>query len=119
VKIHFLLQPGTKMSMDIHSVQTLIHDIPTWAQFAAQGIAAADTSAVETVSSSTGGVCAGIGDPNFDILCWIGNLNPFKIFDAFQGSVQKSVVGLHGLLEVQFITFFRGPLRAANTLIAP
>ena len=27
-----------KMSLDVHSLQSLIHDIPTWAQYAAQGI---------------------------------------------------------------------------------
>jgi hypothetical protein len=31
---------GLKMSMDIHSLQSLIHDVPTWAQYAAQGLAA-------------------------------------------------------------------------------
>lgn len=27
-----------RMSLDVHSLQSLIHDIPTWAQYAAQGI---------------------------------------------------------------------------------
>ena len=34
------MMTAVKMSIDVQSMQHLIHNVPTWAQFAAQGFAA-------------------------------------------------------------------------------
>ena len=40
-----------RMSLDVHSLQSLIHDIPTWAQYAAQGISE------EAIAGQTSSLC--------------------------------------------------------------
>ena len=39
-----------QMSLDVHTMQHMIHDMPTWAQFAAQGIADAAVVPTATVT---------------------------------------------------------------------
>ena len=85
------------MSLDLTSIQHTIHEIPIWAQYAAQGIADASTTVPVPTTVTSDEACVG-----FDALCYANKANPFKLFDSFQGSIQASVVGLHGFLEVNF-----------------
>ena len=105
------------MSLDVHTMQHMIHDVPTWAQFAAQGIADAADVAVVPSATTPDGLCVGFGEEGFSALCWAGNLNPFKVFDSFQESVQQSVIGLDGLLKGLGIQNAYGPSIILFTMI--
>jgi len=76
-----------RMSVDVHSVAQMVHDIPTWAQLAAQGMADASSAIAVSPDAAAAAVspdefCVAIGQDGFSPLCWLGKLNPFKVCDC-------------------------------------
>ena len=89
---------NTRMLLDPHSVQHIIHEIPTWAQFAAQGMADGAVVAVPDVAqdAATG---AGAAEEGFSAMSILSRLNPFAAFDSFQQTIQESIQGLDRTLK--------------------
>lgn len=74
--------------------------MPQWAQYAAQGIA--DAAPAATAAP----VCPAFGQPGWAPFCFLNGNPVFNAFDAFQMSIQNSIVALHDFLAVSFINSF-------------
>ena len=79
-------QINTRMLLDPHSMQQMIHEIPTWAQFAAQGMADSAVVAVPDAAPDAASVTEG-----FSPMTILNKLNPFAAFDSFQQTIQESI----------------------------
>ena len=85
---------NTRMLLDPHAVQHMIHEIPTWAQFAAQGMADSAVVAVPDAAQDAAGVAEG-----FSPMTLLNKLNPFAAFDSFQNRIQDSIQSFDRTLQ--------------------
>eukprot|EP00596_Hydrurales_sp_CCMP1899_P009004 CAMPEP_0119041616 /NCGR_PEP_ID=MMETSP1177-20130426/12673_1 /TAXON_ID=2985 /ORGANISM="Ochromonas sp, Strain CCMP1899" /LENGTH=364 /DNA_ID=CAMNT_0007007807 /DNA_START=163 /DNA_END=1257 /DNA_ORIENTATION=- len=98
--------------MSIDSIQHLIHDIPTWAQFAAQGLAAETATVVPAAADTVvkaGFVCPDFGQPGWGPFCFLNGNPVFNAFDGFQAFIQGSVVATHDALKGAGVENAYGP----------
>jgi YidC/Oxa1 family membrane protein insertase len=70
----------------------LSHGAQHWAELAVQGVAEAGAKAI---------ACPGFGEEGWGPFCFLsGNpVSVFNAFDAFQESIQNSIVGLHDIIQ--------------------